>query len=304
MISSAAAETGKQALGIPDEAGPIEVRRQILHRLRNRDYVPPPAEREAVCLLMGVRVEGQGRAARDPGARGIWHLRLRQEFDAFHEQFWKLSPRERRRQWEELTFYAGDLPTLRSRLKLLQPVLDVGLPDLQHEAVTVRFLGALISQLAILPAPRQASLQRVNLAAMETEESRIAAAAAAKPLRRKLPRAWLHAAEYLEQIYPRPAGLDGGVCLRELTAEFFESPSVHARRRRSLRRFRQRFVEFFHYEITTREQDERFNNSLPVRYINAILSWLPFAGILLLFAVCVLLSGNLFVALWKGFRPH
>ena len=188
-------------LGIPEEAGQIEVRRQILERLRSKDYVLPLAEREAVCLLLGVRIAGQGSAAGNPAARGIWQRRLREEFDAYCGIFWELSRSERSRVWNELAGLCSRAPRLRSHLLSLRHALDYELPELTGETLAVRALGQLLGDLCVLPPPQRALLRRSRL-----------------ELSPDARREWRLAADFLSQVHPRLAQLDGGHCVRELKA--------------------------------------------------------------------------------------
>ena len=198
----------------PAQADLPEVRREVLERLREWDFVPPREELEAICRLLGIAVPERTE-------RMMWQVRLRKALDSFCDRFWSFSPQARAWKWSALDRACGSSPALRSRLQLLLPLLDFEMPDLSHESVLVRDLAGLMGELCLLPPPEQGVHRRTRLDLLrQTDAAGLAAAA-----------------NYMAIAYPGLAQLDRGLTLREAGQRPVPRILLHTRRRRAAPRW-------------------------------------------------------------------
>jgi hypothetical protein len=150
-------------LGVRPDAPPEEVRAAFLRRLADEEFVPPPSWRWAVEALTRRGPDGPSEARADAEASRAEEERLREEVEAFTEQFWALAPAERGSSWQHLAARCGFSPPLRARLEQLRPGLDAGpAPRDGTEPPEVVELAAHIQDLFVLrPGPRARARREV-----------------------------------------------------------------------------------------------------------------------------------------------
>lgn len=160
-----------EQLGLSPHASADEVRAAWLRRLPEEDFVPSSELRWALAALLRRQPEGGWEARADEAAFAAEEERLRDEVEAFAEQFWDLPADERRRRWEKLTDCCAFAPTLRARLRLLEAGLAID-PHTPSEDARVAELASHVRELFVLrPGPRAHARQDI-LRRMENEREK------------------------------------------------------------------------------------------------------------------------------------
>lgn len=147
-------------LGIPDEATPTERVRLLLQQLDLADYLPPPAWYAVLELLAQASPDGAGATwLSRPSLSREFEDRLRTEIDQLATRFWNIPPADRLSQWNGLAQRSGCWPSLRARLRLLEPglALESIVIDETGDELASR-LAQLIAQLFPLDAASRGRL--------------------------------------------------------------------------------------------------------------------------------------------------
>jgi hypothetical protein len=152
-----------EQLGVDAEASAAEARAALLRRLPEVDFVPPPEWREALRILSG---EAPRPGAVDEAARAE-EERLRDEVEEFADCFWSLAPSRRRERWGELLGRCAEIPALRTRLRLLEPGLDLAsFPAGGDDPLVAELAGQVQTLFVLRPAERalawRALLRRIE----------------------------------------------------------------------------------------------------------------------------------------------
>jgi hypothetical protein len=158
-----------EQLSVPETANVAEARTALLRCLPECDFVPPPPWLRAVAILAGRQLPGAGGRA---GEAAVWHeeaQRLRDEVEAFAEQFWTFSIAERRRQWEQLRSTCAGVPALNARLERLERGLDVRPAQPDGDGPLVVELVSGLPQLVVLRPAERANRRRALLRAAEND---------------------------------------------------------------------------------------------------------------------------------------
>jgi hypothetical protein len=186
-------------LELGPQASAEEVRALWLRRLPADDFVPSSEAHWALAALLSRKTEGGWEARADEAAAAAEAERLRDEVEAFAQQFWEFPPEERRRRWEGLATRCAFEPALRARLNLLKPGLavDSARPP-GGDAWMVLLARDIREQFVLRPGPRAAA-RRILLSRIQND------------------RPWRVAALRLRQSYPILAALGNDLLDRLLT---------------------------------------------------------------------------------------
>lgn len=161
-----------QQLELADDASAADAERAFVRLLNTEDLVPPRDARFALEVLRRPAGESLTWASQSETWRQAFEAyrfererRLRAEVEKLAQQFFGLSPAERRTDWQSLHTAAEDCPAVVRRLAALEPGLDVTLPPVDYlDENTNAFLEDLCQILtahaADQPARRRAFLDR------------------------------------------------------------------------------------------------------------------------------------------------
>src|SRR5262245_976661 len=86
-----------KALGLEPDASTEQARSALLRRLATAEFVPTPSLYEAV-RAFGV-ASSRATFGREDSARHAQELSLRRDVEQFRDEYWELSPADRRRRW-------------------------------------------------------------------------------------------------------------------------------------------------------------------------------------------------------------
>jgi hypothetical protein len=171
-------------LHLSPQATSEEVRSAWLRLLPMEDFVPSSESRWALASLLRRQWQGGWESRADEATCALEEERLRGKVEGFAKQFWDLPAPERRRCWEELRDRCAFAPTLRARLRLLEPGLAVD-PRVTKEDDRVTELARHVRELFILRLGRCAQARQDIFRRMKGEKK--AWKAAARQLRRTAP---------------------------------------------------------------------------------------------------------------------
>lgn len=153
----------RSTLEIDADATTETVRRTIVERIGQSDFVPPRSWREAITLL------GDRPAPSTDCFDGDRSRELAEEVSLFAENFFALSVEERKQRWLTLRERAEGLPAIEVRLERLGPGLGVDLTTLEQGPGDefegyVRDLGRFVGRLFVASPGERARLRREWLA--------------------------------------------------------------------------------------------------------------------------------------------
>jgi hypothetical protein len=117
-------EAAGALLGVSTADAPGESRRELLARLEENAYLPPPGWREVIAIAFGAPADGEPLTRAKYAAR--WNeieTRLRSELDDFAGRFFAFPPNDRLPRWRVLSERCGSSPPCRRRLMNLEPGL-------------------------------------------------------------------------------------------------------------------------------------------------------------------------------------
>ena len=162
-------EWARDILAIPAEASPDAVRSELLGRLEEFDFMPPPPIRQAIGFLnhdanrdapegsVGlVAKKNPAELAGDregPFGEDI-EARLSDDIEEFARTYFEQPCLERRARWGELTAHARPFPRLRMRLAPLLAGLDVATVVPEYDA-RAELLARRVRMLYVLPPAQQ-----------------------------------------------------------------------------------------------------------------------------------------------------
>lgn len=156
-----------EQLGVEENATPGEARAAFLARLREANFLPPPAWRSALGLLQhGL----PGRwSADDEAARRTWEEALRDEVETYASQFFSLPVDFRQQRWREL-LASCELcsPRLSARLIALEGGLRVDATAIPREGSPVGDLARDVMRLFVMRPEERASARLALIVELES----------------------------------------------------------------------------------------------------------------------------------------
>jgi hypothetical protein len=156
-LSEAKRQWACAALDVPAGAPPDDVPSLLLDRIEQARFLPSPAARQAIGVLLGPA--GDDSPHEPPTFSQAREQLLRDEVERFAETFFDLPIAERRRQWRELAGRCRFWPALRARVGGLEPGLLVDPAAAATESPAVIALAAHLRNLFVLRPTARAALR-------------------------------------------------------------------------------------------------------------------------------------------------
>ena len=145
-----------ETMGLSAQSDSDQIRRSAFEQLAKLDFSPSESWHTALVVILGP----ESKAFRDvPDSYfEIREEQLNQQIDNLAQEFFQLSPEQRRARWDELYPVCQPWPQLRLWLDQLKRGLDVRPESLANTAESIQVLGTLICRSFVLPPARRASL--------------------------------------------------------------------------------------------------------------------------------------------------
>jgi hypothetical protein len=155
-VLAAARRRAAGLLGVPEDASGAEARRAYLRQLRENDFVPPRAARQALHVLGG----GPALPETDEEAVLEEEGRLRAEVDSFAQEFFDVPVARRRERWQALLSWCRQVPPLVARLSALKAGLALDKQRLYlDDSPPGQLVAHLVEAFPLSPLARAAARQ-------------------------------------------------------------------------------------------------------------------------------------------------